>query len=208
MQEKAVAPFRLPPQVTPPRNAGRDNGFGGFDPGAIFEARRHWRRLLSVERPPSGTFAGSGLAPRKSLKQKEMNRTMSDKVRLHLRLTPETYQLIGEYAKKDNCTTLNEFVENAVEFYAGYLSAEDCLRFLPPSLATAVRGTIQDTENHICRLLFKLAVELDMMMNVLASELDTDPETLERMRGRCIQEVKKTIGCITFADAVKYQRGE
>ena len=100
---------------------------------------------------------------------------MSDKVRLHLRLTPETHRLIGEYAQKDNCTTLNEFVEHAVEFYVGYLSAEDCLRFLPPSLAAAVRGTIQDTENHICRLLFKLAVELDMMMNVLASELDVGP---------------------------------
>ncbi len=133
---------------------------------------------------------------------------MSDKVRLHLRLTPETYQLIGEYAKKDNCTTLNEFVEHAVEFYAGYLSAEDCLRFLPPTLAAAVRGTVRDSENHICRLLFKLSVELNMMMNVLASELDTNPETLDQMRGRCIQEVKKTGGNITFADAVKYQRGE
>ena len=126
---------------------------------------------------------------------------MSDKVRLHLRLTPETYQLIGEYAKKDNCTTANEFVERAVEFYVGYISAEDCLHFLPPSLAAAVRGTVHDSENHICRLLFKLAVELNMMMNVLASELD-------RLRGRCIQEVKKTGGAITFTDAVKYQRGE
>ena len=133
---------------------------------------------------------------------------MSEKVRLHLRLTPETYQLIGEYTPKDNCTTANDFVEHAVEFYVGYLSAEDCMRFLPPSLATAVRGTIQDTENHICRLLFKLAVELDMMMNVLASELDISPEALEKLRGRCIQEVKRTGGGITFKDAVRYQRGE
>ena len=133
---------------------------------------------------------------------------MSDKVRLHLRLTPETYRLIGEYTPKDNCTTANEFVERAVEFYVGYISAEDCLHFLPPSLAAAVRGTVHDSENHICRLLFKLAVELNMMMNVLASELDVTPEALERLRGRCIQEVKKTGGAITFTDAVKYQRGE
>ena len=133
---------------------------------------------------------------------------MSDKVRLHLRLTPETYQLIREYAKKDNCTTANEFVERAVEFYVGYLSAEDCLRFLPPSLAAAVRGTVHDSENRICRLLFKLAVEMNMMMNVLASEVDVSAEALERLRGRCIQEVKKTGGAVTFADAMKYQHGE
>lgn len=68
---------------------------------------------------------------------------------MHLRLTPETYRLIGEYTKKDNCTTANEFVEHAVEFYVGYLSAEDCLHFLPPSLAAAVRGTVHDSENRI-----------------------------------------------------------
>ena len=133
---------------------------------------------------------------------------MSDKVRLHLRLTPETYRLIGEYTPKDNCTTANEFVEHAVEFYVGYLSAEDCLHFLPPSLATAVRGTVHDSENRICRLLFKLAVEMNMMMNVLASEVDVSAEALERLRGRCIQEVKKAGGAVTFTDAVKYQRGE
>ncbi len=132
---------------------------------------------------------------------------MSDKVRLHLRLTPETYRLIGEYTPKDNCTTANEFVEHAVEFYVGYLSAEDCLHFLP-SLAAAVRGTVHDSENRICRLLFKLAVEMNMMMNVLASEVDVSPEALERLRGRCIQEVKKTGGAVTFADAMKYQHSE
>ena len=56
--------------------------------------------------------------------------------------------------------------------------------------------------------IFQICSFRDMMMNVLASELDTSPETLERMRGRCIQEVKKTGGSIAFADAVKYQRGE
>ena len=67
---------------------------------------------------------------------------------------------------------------------------------------------VANAENHIVRLLFKLAVETNMMMNVLASEVDVSPEALERLRGRCIQEVKKTGGAITFADAVKYQKGE
>ena len=57
-------------------------------------------------------------------------------------------------------------------------------------------------------MLLKLAVEMDMMMNVLASEVDVSPEALERLRGRCIQEVKKTGGAVTFADAMKYQHSE
>ena len=79
---------------------------------------------------------------------------------------------------------------------------------MPPIYLSALRGTIQNTENHISRLLFKLAVEMDMMLNVLASEVEVSPEALERLRGRCIQEVKKTSGAVTFADAMKYQKGE
>ena len=37
---------------------------------------------------------------------------------------------------------------------------------------------------------------------------DRVQSALERLRGRCIQEVKKTAGSITFKDAVRYQRGE
>ena len=132
---------------------------------------------------------------------------MSDKVRLHLRLTPETYRLIGEYAKKDNCTTSNEFVERAVEFYVGYLSAEDCLNFLPPSLATAVRGTVHDSENRICRLLFKLAVEQDMIANITAAVNEVHLDDVERLRARCIKEIRQTNGVIDLEDAVRYQNG-
>lgn len=58
-----------------------------------------------------------------------------------------------------------------------------------------------------CRLLFKLAVEMDMMMNVLAAAMEIPEEQLRELRGRCIQEVKKTHGMISLDDAVEYQNG-
>jgi len=87
-----------------------------------------------------------------------------------------------------------------------YIASKDATEFLAPILVSALQSTIKNMENHLSRLQFKTAVELNMMMNVLASELDTTPETLDQMRGRCIQEVKETCGEITFKDAVKYQR--
>ena len=91
---------------------------------------------------------------------------------------------------------------------AGYVASKNATEFLAPVLVSALQGTVTNAENHIARLLFKLAVETNMMMNVLASEVDVSPEVLERLRGRCIQEVKKTGGAVTFADAMKYQKGE
>lgn len=55
-------------------------------------------------------------------------------------------------------------------------------------------------------MLFKLAVELDMMMNVLAAGMEVSEGDLKQLRERCVQEVRQTGGNITFLDAVRYQK--
>ena len=131
-----------------------------------------------------------------------------EKIKFALRIRPETQQLVKDIYPLDNCQNQSEFIEKAIHFYAGYVASKNGTEFLAPVLVSALQGTVTNAENHIARLLFKLAVETNMMMNVLASEVDVSPEVLERLRGRCIQEVKKTGGAVTFADAMKYQKGE
>ena len=131
-----------------------------------------------------------------------------EKIKFALRIRPETQPLVKDFFPLDGCENQSEFIEKAIRFYAGYVASRDGTEFLAPILVSALQGMVANAENHIVRLLFKLAVETNMMMNVLASEVDVSPEALERLRGRCIQEVKKTGGAITFADAVKYQKGE
>ena len=133
---------------------------------------------------------------------------MSEKIRFQMRISPDTDSKIKKAMEVDNCQSQNEFVEKALRFYCGYVSASNSLEVLPPLLASAIRGSIQDTENRIARLLFKMAVELDMVMNVVAARTNADDETLKRLRARCVQEVKQTGGAVTFDAAVKYQRGE
>ena len=130
-----------------------------------------------------------------------------EKIKFALRIMPETQQLVKDIYPLDNCQNQSEFIEKAIHFYAGYVASKNGTEFLAPVLVSALQGTVTNAENHIARLLFKLAVETNMMMNVLASEVDVSPEVLERLRGRCIQEVKKTGGAVTFADAMKYQKG-
>ena len=132
---------------------------------------------------------------------------MSEKIRFQMRISPETDSKIKKAMEVDNCQSQNEFVEKALRFYCGYVSASNSLEVLPPLLASAIRGSIQDTENRIARLLFKMAVELDMTMNVVAGGFKVSDDKLQQLRARCVQEVKKTGGTITFEDAVKYQRG-
>ncbi len=97
---------------------------------------------------------------------------------------------------RDDCRTQNEFIKRTIRFYAGYVPGQDATAYLPPALASVLRGTVQDTENRICRLLFKLTAGMEISDDALRS-----------LRGRCVQNVKKTSGSITLYKAVKYQRG-
>ena len=130
-----------------------------------------------------------------------------EKTRIHTRITPETERKIASAMPLANCQSQNEFVEKALHFYCDYITAGDCTTVLPPIYLSAMKATIQCTEDRVCRLLFKLAVELDMVMNVLAAGMEISDDALHSLRVRCVQNVKKTSGSISLGDAVRYQRG-
>ena len=127
------------------------------------------------------------------------------KERIPVWMYPSTLAMMDGAIQQANCKSRSEFLEEAAKYYAGYVSAENAIQYLPPMLVSAFQGTVQNSENHISRLLFKLAVEMDIMMNILAAELNASPALVEKVRGRCIQNVKRTCGAISFRDAAQYQ---
>ena len=130
-----------------------------------------------------------------------------EKVKFLMRIDPATDRKVKSAIPLANCRSQNEFVEKALQFYCDYVLSQDCFSVLPPMLVAAIRATVQTSENHICRLMFKLAVEMDMMMNVLAAAMEIPEEQLRELWGRCVQEVKNTHGMISLDDAVEYQNG-
>lgn len=47
-----------------------------------------------------------------------------------------------------------------------------------------------------------------MLMNLYAAQNDVGEEILEKLRGKCIQDVKHTNGSVNLASVVEYQRGK
>ena len=131
-----------------------------------------------------------------------------EKIKFAMRIKPETQDLIREWYPKDNCPSQNEFIEKAIHYYVEHLSAQSSTSFLPSALVSALRATVQASENRIARLLFKLTVEISMMMHVLALGLQIDVSQLDDLRWQCVQEVKKTNGAITFNDTLTQNQGE
>ena len=127
--------------------------------------------------------------------------------RFQLWVKPSTLELVGRYMEDDNCSSQSEFIEKAVLFYTGYLSAKENKTYLPNIVTSTLKGIVAESDNKQSRLLFKLAVEMAMMMNLLAASQEVDKVSLERLRGECVKEVKRLNGSFSFEDALDWQKG-
>ena len=130
-----------------------------------------------------------------------------DKIKFAAYLHPETLDKIKELYRGDDCSSKSEFIEKAVRFYIGYLTAEDKSNYLPNMFLSNMRAIASESDNRMSRMLFKLTVELAMVMNLIAANYEVDPETLERLRGSCVREVKRLGGSFSMEDAVDWQNG-
>lgn len=128
-----------------------------------------------------------------------------DKRKFALWLHPETLEQVETAYKKDDCRSKSEFIEKAVRFYLSYLAAEDDSSLLPNAFLSSMKSIVSESDNRISRLLFKLAVEMAVMSNILAAMDDVDDVTLSRLRGECVKAVKQINGTFTMEDAVKWQ---
>ena len=116
-----------------------------------------------------------------------------------------TIDMVEGIYKEDNCSSRSEFIEKAIIFYVGYLSANDNSQYLPNVVTSTLKSIVAESDNRMSRLIFKLAVEL--AMNIIASSQDIDKMTLTKLRGECVKEVKRLNGSFSFDDAYDWQKG-
>lgn len=137
----------------------------------------------------------------------ETNKRKEPKRKFALWVKESSLDLVRKLYKDDNCSSQSEFIEKAILFYAGYLLAEENKSYLPNIVTSTLKSIVAESDNRQNRMLFKLSVEMAMMMNVIASIQDIDKLSLNRLRGECVKEVKRTNGSFSFDDAVDWQRG-
>lgn len=139
------------------------------------------------------------------MKLREIKNTA--KKRTAVWLYPETIEKMDSLLEMDNCKSRSEFIDKALSFYIGYLVSNDTTGYLSKILISAIQGILKETENRNANNLFRLSVEMNMMMNILAAGIEISDEELRSLRGRCVQQVKKTRGKVSMEEAIKFQQG-
>lgn len=130
-----------------------------------------------------------------------------DKIKFPLWLYPDTRERVRELYCSDGCHSQSEFIEKAIRFYIGYITADDDTSYLPNAFLSTMKAIAEESDNRQSRMLFKLAVEMAMMMNLIAASQDIDEASLAKLRGECVKEVKRLNGNFKLEDAYEWQRG-
>ena len=129
------------------------------------------------------------------------------KMRTAVWLWPSTIRKIDDWLEKDNCETRSEFIEKALGFYLGYLQSGDATGYMSEVLSSLIKGILDNNNNRLRSLLFKWAVELNMMCHTIAAHYRVDEIDRRALRAFAVDEVKKTCGQISFDHAIDVQRG-
>ncbi len=128
-----------------------------------------------------------------------------EKVRKAFYIEEELLKQADELSEQAGVRSRNEFLNQALRFYIGYLTTVKAENYMLSTISSVMHATVKDSENRIARLLFKLAVEVSKVSNVVAFDSGVDAETVNKLQARCVDEVKRINGAISFEDAYEYQ---
>lgn len=132
-----------------------------------------------------------------------MGENKSAKNRLTFRPSDETRQRIEQWYRADNCSSLNDFIEKAVNNYIDRLEINDGNCLLPTAISSAINGRLGLLEKNLSSLSFNHAVELDMIVSIVAEAFNFSREDLKRLRAQSVKNVKATNGCISLKKRVQ-----
>ena len=129
----------------------------------------------------------------------------NNRVRFALYTDETTLDLVEQHYKEDGCGCRSEYISKAIRYYAELHSLKDCRNVIPDIITSTLKDIVRESDNRQGRLLFKIAVELTILQNIVAAYNNIDVAELDRVRRICVNEVKKLNGIISFDEAVRWQ---
>ena len=142
-------------------------------------------------------------------KEKIMEEHMKDQKNKHkfaLYGTDELLDIARNVYEQDNCRSISEFICKAIQFYGGYVTNTNMNpNYVPQVVLSTLKSIMHDSENRHNGSLFRIAVEISMIKNLLAIRQGISEVPLNKLRNDCITEVKKINGTISYEDAIRWQ---
>ncbi len=115
-------------------------------------------------------------------------------------MEPSKENKIQEAMSLSGTKKQSQFINEAVDFYVSYLFAEQSIDCLSPIINRSLKNVIAGTEKNMCEMLFKLAVEVGVMQDVVTDYYEYNLDDIDKKRDKIARQVAETNGVIKFGD--------
>ena len=130
-----------------------------------------------------------------------------EKVRKAFYVEEELLGQVDALLPQADVRSRNEFVNQALRFYIGYLTSEKIENYMLTTISSVMHATVKDSENRMARAMYKLAVETSKLSHVIAYSHGVDEQALGKLQAKCAEEVKRINGAVRFEEAYQYPQG-
>lgn len=125
-----------------------------------------------------------------------------NKQQISVQLPLSTINKIESLKKLDDSkTSRNKIIESAVDFYFGYKTSEIAQDYLCSIVGQKIEGMINNASNRTSKLQFKEAVEINVLTRIVASMMELDKDSYDKMRRKAVEDVKASKGIISAYEA-------
>lgn len=88
-----------------------------------------------------------------------MANSEKDKVWKGFYIDQDLLEQVDSLLQTANVKSRNEFLNQALKFYIGYLTSEKIENYMLTIISSVMHSTVKDSENRMARAMYKLAVE-------------------------------------------------
>lgn len=130
---------------------------------------------------------------------------LQKRIKAGLALTQKHLALCDDNLRKAEVNSRNAFVEKAIEYYAGYLSAEQNSKYFEDAFASRAQQKVEQIGKSLGTGQFKIAVELALISHVLAAQAKITDADFRRLRDKCEYDIRRLEGVQKFEQAYQFQ---
>ena len=127
--------------------------------------------------------------------------TISEKVRTGIYISEDLLRECDEYLSK-NSGSRSELIESALRLYLATRKIKDKSEVLVPELAECISAASDEGITKISKGLFRYAVEVEMLIALLAETFEVTKNHLKDVRREAVNNVRRTRGKINLDDLI------
>ena len=126
----------------------------------------------------------------------------NEKIRTGISISKDLLKECDKYLSESEFENRSELIESALKLFLATRNISEKSETLVPELAECIAKASDDGITKISKGLFRYAVEVEMLIALLADSLHVNEKELERIRKDAVNNVRRTRGKINLDELI------